>query len=97
MKTRIARATFFLLICLALPLTTSAQGVDFPDSNLRAAIEKALNKPSGAAITVAEIATLNRLDARNANISDLTGVGLCGQPDKPEPCEQHGLGHSAVG
>ena len=74
MKTQLARAAFFLLICLALPLTTSAQGVDIPDSNLRAAIEKALNKPSGAAITVAEIETLNRLDARNANISDLTGL-----------------------
>ena len=74
MKTQLARAAFFLLICLALPLTTSAQGVDIPDSNLRTAIEKALNKPSGAAITVAEIETLNRLDARNANISDLTGL-----------------------
>ena len=74
MKTQLARAAFFLLICLALPLTTSAQGVDIPDSNLCTAIEKALNKPSGAAITVAEIETLNRLDARNANISDLTGL-----------------------
>ncbi len=74
MKTQLARAAFFLLICLALPLTTAAQSVDIPDSNLRTAIEKALNKPSGAAITVAEIETLNRLDARNANISDLTGL-----------------------
>ena len=48
MKTQLARAAFFLLICLALPLTTSAQGVDIPDSNLRTAIEKALKlKPSG--------------------------------------------------
>ena len=48
--------------------------VNIPDPNLRAAIEKALGKTSGAAITTADMATLTRLDAPNANISNLTGL-----------------------
>ena len=48
--------------------------VDIPDSNLRAAIEKALGKASGATITTEDIANLTRLSALFANISDLTGL-----------------------
>ena len=48
--------------------------VDIPDTNLRAAIEKALRKASGATITMADIANLTRLSALFANISDLTGL-----------------------
>ena len=66
--------TFFLLICLLIPLTATAQPVDIPDPNLRAAIESALNKQAGDPITVEEMATLTRLKARNANISNLTGL-----------------------
>ena len=66
----------FLMICLALPLTATAQVVDIPDSNLRTAIEKALGKASGATITTADMAKLTHLDARNAYISDLTGLEL---------------------
>ena len=47
MKTQLFRFTFLLSICLTLPLTTIAQVVDIPDSNLRAAIETALNKAPG--------------------------------------------------
>ena len=47
---------------------------DIPDPNLRAAIEKALGKASGAPITPAEMATLTRLEAQQAGISDLTGL-----------------------
>ena len=53
---------------------TFSPTVDIPDPNLRAAIETALGKASGATITGAEMATLNQLNARNANISDLTGL-----------------------
>ena len=74
MKTRHFRATFFLSICLVLPLTASAQVVDVPDSNLRTVIEKALRLAPGDPITQAKMMTLNRLDARNANISNLTGL-----------------------
>ena len=50
--------------------------VDIPDPNLRAAIDERLGKTSGDTITVAEMATLTRLEARDANISDITGLEL---------------------
>ena len=65
---------FFLWVCLALPLTATAQLIDIPDSNLRAAVEKALGKASGATITTDEMATLIRLDASNTGIHDLNGL-----------------------
>ena len=46
-----------------------------PDSSLRAVIEAALRVVPGAPITAGEIATLTRLEARNAGINDLTGLG----------------------
>ena len=48
--------------------------VDIPDVNLRAAIEDALGVMPGTPIAPADMATLSRLKARNANISDLTGL-----------------------
>ena len=74
MNKRILRFVFFLLMYLTLPLFATAQVVDIPDSNLRAAIENALGKPAGAPITVDQMAALTRLEAPNANISDLTGL-----------------------
>ncbi len=74
MNKQFLRFTFFLLICLTLPLTAAAQVVNIPDPNLRTAIEKALGKASGATITVSDMANLTRLEAKNANISDLTGL-----------------------
>ena len=68
------RFTFFLLMSLTLPLTATAQVVDIPDPNLRAVIENALGKVSGATITTADMTTLTRLDANEAGISDLTGL-----------------------
>ena len=49
--------------------------VVIPDPNLRAVIEDALDKESGAPITQAEMATLDSLTARGKVISDLTGLG----------------------
>ena len=66
--------TFFLLICLSLPLTATAQTVDIPDPNLRAAIESVLGKASGATITRADMETFTIADLRNSNIRDLTGL-----------------------
>ena len=74
MQTKILCFALPLLIFLTLPLTAMAQVVDIPDPNLRAAIEDALGKTSGDTITVAEMAKLTHLEARNANISDLTGL-----------------------
>ena len=68
------RFIFFLLVCFILPLAAKAQTVTIPDPNLRAAIEKTLDKASGAPITASEMATLTGLEAKNANISDLTGL-----------------------
>ena len=74
MHKQFLRFIFFMLMYLTLPLTVTAQVIDLPDPNLRAAVEKALGKASGATITTADMATLTRLDANEAGISDLTGL-----------------------
>ena len=51
-----------------------APAVAIPDANLRVAIEAALNKATGAPITQAEMATLDSLEASDAEITDLTGL-----------------------
>ena len=66
--------TLFFLICFSIPLTATAQMVDIPDPNLRAAIEEELGKAPGATITVADMAALTILFAAEANITDLTGL-----------------------
>ena len=48
--------------------------VSIPDANLRAVVEDSLGKARGAPITRGEMETLTRLEAPNANISDLTGL-----------------------
>ena len=48
--------------------------VVIPDANLRALIENSLGKTSSATLTRADMSTLTRLDAPNANIRDLTGL-----------------------
>ena len=48
--------------------------VNIPDANLRAVIADSLGKGRDEAITRAEMATLTRLEAEGANISDLTGL-----------------------
>lgn len=74
MKKQPFRFTFFLLICFLIPLTVTAQTVNIPDPNLRAAIEQRLGKARGDTITVADMAALTELSALKANISDLTGL-----------------------
>ena len=65
-----------LLIFFAVCGESSAQNqtVTIPDVNLRAVIEDSLDKASGATITRAEMATLTRIDAQDANIHNLTGL-----------------------
>ena len=48
--------------------------VSIPDANLRAALESALGKASGARITEAELATLTTLTAQAKSIERLTGL-----------------------
>ena len=54
--------------------TTAEAAVAIPDLNLRAAVESALGKPKDDPIAPSEMETLARLEARNANISDLAGL-----------------------
>ena len=74
MNQQFLRFIFFLLVCLTLPLSATAQVVDIPDPNLRAAVQTALGKPSGHPITANEMVTLTRLDASRSDIRDLTGL-----------------------
>ena len=60
------------VICLMIPAT--AEVINVPDANLQAAINKALNKSSAAAITEAELLRLTELNAEAFGISDLTGL-----------------------
>ena len=76
MKPQRFHFTFFLLICLSIPLTATGQTVDIPDPNLRAAIEAALNKQVGSPITKADIENLTHLQARQRTIRILTGLEL---------------------
>lgn len=47
---------------------------EIPDRNLRTAIRSALGMPPGARIRRADVAALTKLGARNASITDLTGL-----------------------
>ena len=77
----LCRSTLFIML-LALGIawigctkrTPPVQTVNIPDANLRAVIERALNKPAGATITNAEIATLTSLEGGRDNIRELTGL-----------------------
>ena len=77
------KTTVTLLILLTLfSLPASAQVVEIPDPNLRAAVESALGKASDDTITVDDMATLTTLEAStdfedpdaDTIISDLTGL-----------------------
>ena len=48
--------------------------VHIPDVNLRAKVAETLNKPKNATLNAGDVLKLTRLDARNANIQDLTGI-----------------------
>ena len=67
-----------LMLCTLLffftPLSTSAQTVNIPDANLRAAIAEALDKAPNARITADEMATLRELNALSMDIKNLAGL-----------------------
>ena len=64
----------FLIFASSFGSEAPSPVVSIPDANLRAAIETALEKASGAPITEAEVKRLTQLTARNARITDLTGL-----------------------
>ena len=64
---------------LKLDIEIEGCGVDIPDSNLRAAIEKALGKGAGAVITADEMATLTEFNVSGTKgITDFTGLETAG-------------------
>ena len=69
---------YTLTVCVTLfllfPLTTTAQTVNIPDANLRAAIEEALGKTPNARITADEMATLREFRAVSMDIRNLAGL-----------------------
>ena len=74
MNKQLFRFILFLLIFLILALSATAQVVDIPDPNLRAAVEAVLGKAAGTPITVDEMAFLTNLRSDNTGISGLTGL-----------------------
>ena len=74
MNKQLLRFTIFLLICLILPLSATAQVVEIPDLILRGLIETELGKSSGDTITAPEMTTLKSLHMRGSKIGDLTGL-----------------------
>ncbi len=64
----------FVLFAQNFGKEVPSEPVTIPDANLRATIEDALGKDGDAPITEAEMATLDSLEANDANISDLTGL-----------------------
>ena len=75
LKTTYTFSVCFILFLTALHPANAAPNdpVTIPDANLRAAIETALGKTSGATITEAEMATLTGLNVRSA-VSNLEGL-----------------------
>ena len=63
-----------LWLWLMVPGVVSAQVVDIPDPNLRAAIAAKLDKAPDDAITRAEMETLDSLSAKYRDITDLRGI-----------------------
>ncbi len=67
--------SFVLIFAILFYLPESlAQNVNIPDANLRAALQEALGKTSGATITADDMASLKVLRANDRGISDLTGL-----------------------
>lgn len=55
---------------------TSFNTVIFPDENLEAAVREAINKPEGA-IHIADLESLDFLDASERDITDIAGLEYC--------------------
>ncbi|MCY4401359.1 MAG: leucine-rich repeat domain-containing protein [Candidatus Poribacteria bacterium] len=66
----------FWVVLLTIPLVASAQTVNIPDPNLRDAIADTLNKQQGVVITKDDMETLVNLEARDREITDLTGLAF---------------------
>ena len=77
MQFRFFSFSCFLLLSVAAALLSppaSAQVVEIPDSNLRAALREELKLPDGTPITQQEMLRLTRLEAGKRGITNLTGL-----------------------
>ncbi len=74
MRLRHTTLIFISALMLCATLQTSAQVVNIPDLNLRAALAEHLGKEEGAQITRAEMATLTEFRADGREIRLLTGL-----------------------
>ena len=74
MKNRIILTISCAIFFMVVTLNGSAQVVNIPDANLRAAIAEVLGEPSRAALTRADMAKLTHFIAHDANIRNLTGL-----------------------
>ena len=68
------KITLYLLLFIATYSTAFAQVVEIPDPNLRRAVSEALNLPAGAPITQADMHQLTAFNARDSQITILTGL-----------------------
>ena len=60
--------------CAAENVSDTSEAVSIPDAALRAVVEKALGKSSGATITYAELATIQEIRAENSGIASMEGL-----------------------
>ncbi|RKU21003.1 hypothetical protein C6499_22555 [Candidatus Poribacteria bacterium] len=74
----------FYIGLFSLPQGILAQIVNIPDPNLQTALVNVLEKAPGDPITAADMATLIRLDAEEANITNLTGLAAATNLDRLE-------------
>ena len=74
MKLHHATLIFICAFMLCATLHATAQVVNIPDANLRAALTEHLGKAEGAQITQAELATLTEFHADDRGIRNLTGL-----------------------
>ena len=76
LRNKILTPLLLMILCTCCALTASvhAQPVHLPDSNLRQAVSEALNLPTGAPITEADMRQLTALNAAAREIIELTGL-----------------------
>ena len=67
-------ALVFFLLFLSIMSLMAQPAVDIPDPELRTAIESALGKPAGDAITTADMTLLTALEPSRGSISNLKGL-----------------------
>lgn len=74
MQTQLIRTITIICLVLGLAYQANAEVFHMPDPNLRAAILEQLGRPHDAPLRVKDMRLLQRLDAPDRGITDLTGL-----------------------